>query len=304
MTPTAEFRFNGTHCPLCGSDSIVPRDAIAFDTDPKQPMTVMECLSCHLAWQWPLQRRVDESVTFFEASYAKQKEGTYFDPSRKRQICEVELGFLATLRDKPTTLLDIGCGDGVFIDMAAEAGWSAMGLDPAATPRKGPPEIIRGTLDDLPGGLRFDAITLWDVVEHLEEPLSVIEACRERLNPGGWLVMESGNFLSVDRVTSGKGWWAYQFDHRWYFSPDTLRELLRRAGFASFALHDSTPRPWIDGTGHYAGPSASAYVKRSIKRPWRVLENKAEFDDLQALARSHPDTAGLNIFVLGARKTA
>src|SRR5690606_14069994 len=136
-------------------------------------------------------------------------------------------------------MLNVGCGAGIFARAAFKEGWSVCGVDPAATPEADQEDgrsltLIQGLLDAVPSGQTFDVITLWDVVEHLERPRDLLSACKDYLAPGGWLVMETGNFLSTGRIVEDANWWCYQHDHRWYFSPKTLESLLRDIGFSDF----------------------------------------------------------------------
>ncbi|MBL7183339.1 MAG: class I SAM-dependent methyltransferase [Anaerolineae bacterium] len=78
--------------------------------------------------------------------------------------------------DPGRRLLDVGCHIGVFLGIAQERGWAAWGIEPsrwAAREARGRGlQVIEGTLDDVHlAGESFDVITLWDVIEHLTDPL-------------------------------------------------------------------------------------------------------------------------------------
>jgi len=251
-------------------------------------------------------RSTDESIEYFQNSYTTAKESSYFDKTKKREICNLEMEFVNSLVTERGSVLDVGSGDGSFAQAAFEDGWTSYALDPAGPEREETVDgrslrMMRGILADLERDARFNLITMWDVVEHLERPLDLILDSKNHLVPGGWLVIETGNFQSTGKVLGRKNWWCYQYDHRWYFNPTSLQELLARAGFSRFRLCRQTLRPWVGGDGKYKGPSRRNYLLRSFKRPWKTLRNVDEFKQLAALSREYPDTANLQIFALAAQ---
>jgi SAM-dependent methyltransferase len=147
-------------------------------------------------------------------------------------------------------LLDVGCGPGFFLGAARDAGFEVVGVEPDANTvetgrRIG--EVRHGYFPDAsPAGERFDAIVMNDVLEHMPTPGQVVAACRERLGPGGVLVLNCpsrhGLFYRaadlLDRVgVSGPYERLWQRDlpspHLWYFTPEALQQLGRRHGFSA-----------------------------------------------------------------------
>ena len=88
------------------------------------------------------------------------------------------------------TLLDVGCGNGIFLEFARRAGWQAQGIDfdaeaVACCTRKGL-NVKVGGIDALCDQAEcFDWITLSHVIEHVHDPLAVLRACHRLLKPGG-----------------------------------------------------------------------------------------------------------------------
>jgi 2-polyprenyl-3-methyl-5-hydroxy-6-metoxy-1,4-benzoquinol methylase len=114
--------------------------------------------------------------------------------------------FLAEVsrRRVPGKLLDIGCGLGVFMAAAAAAGWDVYGCDTSASwvararSRVGVDRVVHaGAHAGMFGGRRFDLITLWDVLEHVYDPISTLTAVRHLLAPGGELFIRTPNFRYV-----------------------------------------------------------------------------------------------------------
>jgi SAM-dependent methyltransferase len=125
----------------------------------------------------------------------------------------------------------------VFVDIAARHGWDAWGVEPSRwaveeASRQGL-RVIQGTTEtaDLPRGF-FDVVTMWDVIEHLTDPLGELVRVRDLLKPGGYLVVHTIDIGSLFARLMGSRWpWLMEM-HVYYFTRPTLRRLLEEAGFS------------------------------------------------------------------------
>lgn len=145
-----------------------------------------------------------------------------------------------------TSLLDVGCGIGGFVGYAAGRGLRAVGSDVSpeavATARTAGLEVyIADELDAHVPDDALDALTMWDVVEHLVDPVGVLDATVRKVRPGGALLFETpdGGFpiraalLAVNRVTRGRVNLTgpmYYWQHKVYFTEAGMRALLDRVG--------------------------------------------------------------------------
>jgi len=133
-------------------------------------------------------------------------------------------------------LLDVGCHIGVFLEIAQERGWEAWGVEPsrwaARQARSKGLRVIEGTLDDVHLTEEFfDVITMWDVIEHLTDPLRDLRKSYRLLRKGGLICIHTMNIESLFARLMGSRWpWLMEM-HLYYFSPRTLGEMLRKAGF-------------------------------------------------------------------------
>lgn len=149
---------------------------------------------------------------------------------------ERHLRAVARYRPAPGRLLDVGAFTGVFVDAARRAGWDAVGLEPSAwaveVARKRGTPMIPGTLADArPPDASFDAVTLWDVIEHVPDPLGELRHAAAVLKPGGLLVVHTMDCESFFARLMGRRWpWLMEM-HIVYFSKRTLRAMAERAGF-------------------------------------------------------------------------
>ena len=128
-------------------------------------------------------------------------------------------------------ILDFGCGDGEFIEQCRLYGLDAVGVD-RSTARQ---EKNRGTiypgLEELAHG-QFHAVTLFEVLEHLEHPRPTLESLARVLRPGGILVLETPDTTGVTGIKSFHDYqMIHPLDHINGFTPKTLREFAERLGF-------------------------------------------------------------------------
>lgn len=135
-------------------------------------------------------------------------------------------------------ILDVGCGNGSFLNAMAAVGFDVHGLEPYQESLAGVPEELRSRIRCEPfesanyPEKSFDAITLWHVLEHLARPVETLQSVRKFLKADGILILEVPNFASREARWLGPHW--YNLDapyHFWHFTPATLEAAVHRAGF-------------------------------------------------------------------------
>jgi SAM-dependent methyltransferase len=137
-----------------------------------------------------------------------------------------------SLAAPPAGLLDVGAGRGRFVAAAREAGYEATGIEPSSA--READHVSRASVEDAAfEPASFDVVTMWHVLEHLEDPGTAIDRVRAWLRPGAGLVVGVPNVASVQAALGGERW--YHLDvprHRVHFTPRGLEALLRSHGFA------------------------------------------------------------------------
>lgn len=136
---------------------------------------------------------------------------------------------------RPGRLLDVGCATGVFLDGMRRLGWQAQGVEPspyaaAYARRRFGLEVHEGLLEEagLPAA-SFDAITMWDVLEHVHEPRPVLAELARLLRPGGVLVLSLPNPDSLEARLLGQYWLGWDLPrHLNLYRPAQLRVHLAR----------------------------------------------------------------------------
>lgn len=138
-------------------------------------------------------------------------------------------------------LLDIGAGTGHFVRTMRNAGWQAEGVEVNETARVNAQIIndvkLFSSLNDIPSGGLFDAITLWHVLEHIHDPNTLIRKLHESLTDNGVLIIAVPNADSADSIYYREMWAALDVPrHLWHFNMSTLTTLLGRHGFVNFKV--------------------------------------------------------------------
>ncbi len=134
-------------------------------------------------------------------------------------------------------LLDLGCGNGEFLKIAKLCDWDAVGVD---TDMKAVENCRNQGLRVFQGGIDyfndkdelFDVITLNHVVEHLHDPIAVLDNCWRLLKPKGQLWLETPNIKSCGHARFGKNWRGLEPPrHLVLFNQNSLCGALQSVGF-------------------------------------------------------------------------
>ena len=135
-------------------------------------------------------------------------------------------------------LLEIGCGNGFFLEEALAQGWREVrGVEPGGeTIQAARPEIRDRIVRDLMReGLfpaqEFDAVCLFQVLDHLPDPRGVLEACRTVLKPGGLILAANHNVEAFSARVLGERSPIIDIEHTYLYSPRTMRQLFAQCGF-------------------------------------------------------------------------
>lgn len=143
---------------------------------------------------------------------------------------------------RPGRLLDVGCGNGLFLLRAQAAGWDVSGLEPdpqaAAAARASGLEVQVGTLDGFRAGQPFDVVCASHVIEHVHDPARFLQQIASLLRADGTIWLATPNAQSIGHRRYGRAWRGLEPPrHLTIFSAQALRGLLEKAGFTAIRLH-------------------------------------------------------------------
>jgi SAM-dependent methyltransferase len=131
----------------------------------------------------------------------------------------------------PVTILDFGCGFGHFLQVCLHFAFDATGIDRSSGRRERGLVKIFPSLDDVQGR-QFDAITLFQVLEHLDEPATVLKSLANSLKSGGYLILETPNCAGMIGINTMRDYRnAHPLEHINCFTHETLRSIAERRGF-------------------------------------------------------------------------
>jgi SAM-dependent methyltransferase len=158
-------------------------------------------------------------------------------------------------------LLDLGCAGGYLVAEAARAGFEALGLDVSehavrVAGEVAPGRVRQGTLETAgypPSS--FDVVTAFDVVEHHDDPRSLLARVCGLLRPGGHFAATVPDLSSLTGRLMGPAWPHFKVEHRFYPTRAGFRGLLRGAGLVP--LHEEAARKRLSVA--YLAPLFSAY---------------------------------------------
>ncbi|GAB6038260.1 hypothetical protein JCM15519_28190 [Fundidesulfovibrio butyratiphilus] len=134
------------------------------------------------------------------------------------------------------SLLEIGAGFGTFIRAVRERDFLGRivavqtGELAEKCLERGADAVIRDLMDDLDGHEPFDLVAAFEVIEHTFDPLAFLASARRALRPGGLVVLSCPNGAGFDILELGPESDSVDHEHLNYFTPDSLRLLLARAG--------------------------------------------------------------------------
>jgi 2-polyprenyl-3-methyl-5-hydroxy-6-metoxy-1,4-benzoquinol methylase len=202
------------------------------------------------------------------------------------------------------SMCDVGCGEGWNLKFFKEKGWKVTGIDISnfgileKNPSLDKDFIKTGIMDGLYDlemrGKLFDIILLMNVLEHVLEPVKLIEKLKKLLSKDGLLVIQIPNdysLLQIEALNRGfvsESYWVTPPDHLNYFDTDSLVKLLDVSAFFCKDLFSNFPiefNLFNDATNY----QKSKMVGKSVHQSRIVIENiisTAPFDSVMNLYRA------------------
>jgi len=222
-------------CPICGFYDaglyLIKKDYKFYRSE-----------NCGLIFIWPTPN-LNKTELIYKADYftgAKQGYG-YVNYDRDKEPMKKTfikyLGLIEKYNRHKDALLDVGAATGFFMDLVRKRGWKTKGIEISEYAVK---EARKKGLDVIPGILEnasfrndsFDAITMWDVLEHLSDPLKIMKIVNSILKKGGILAINTPDSASLWARLLGRCWYLLiPPEHIFLFSKKALHILLENNGF-------------------------------------------------------------------------
>jgi SAM-dependent methyltransferase len=203
----------------------------------------VRCPSCGLLFRSDLPTQADIDEIYGLEYFQGGAEG-YLDYLADEEMHRLSARRRLDVLDRVVPhgeLLDVGAAAGFFVDEARKRGWGAAGIDVSEPMvewgrRELAAPLERRLLADLPDRA-FDAITMWDYIEHALDPAGDLRRAHDLLRPGGVLALSTGDAATLVARVSGSRWHLLTpRHHNFFFSAATLSRLLAQSGFEVASL--------------------------------------------------------------------
>lgn len=190
---------------------------------------IVKCSACQIIY-------VDEKITQKQVStyYEVANDPLYFAEQEARRIT-----FMKYLKKLPKKgkLLDIGTNTGLFVKVALDNNWEAVGLEPNKWGVEYAKKNYGINLINKPfekGTFKkesFDVVTMWDVIEHFTDPIWEMKKIYDIIKPSGVFAFSTINPDSLLAKIMGTKWPWYMEMHKVFFNKASARYYLQKASF-------------------------------------------------------------------------
>lgn len=143
---------------------------------------------------------------------------------------------------KTNNIIDIGCGDGYFLEIAKQRGWNVYGTEftDVAIQVCSEKEILmqKGVLNSSNyRSIEFDVVTSFEVIEHINNPKTEVISIKEILRNGGLFYFTTPNFNSISRLILKEQWICIEYpEHLSYYTSKTINHLLISNGLVKLKI--------------------------------------------------------------------
>jgi SAM-dependent methyltransferase len=228
-------------CPACGAIQV---HAFKYS---KNQCDILQCSGCGLGRT--RVREFDPNNYYAESYFSGGQTDGYADylgtePVLRREFAGT-VDFIRQFRPSGK-LIELGCAYGFFLQEAKpyfEVAGVELAAEAAAYARAQGLKVLTGLADEptLSALGNADAFVLLDVIEHLPDPYETLRLCERHLNPGGIIVITTGDFASPGARITGAGWRLMTPpQHLWFFTPESMRRMAARLALSVERLE----HPW------------------------------------------------------------
>jgi 2-polyprenyl-3-methyl-5-hydroxy-6-metoxy-1,4-benzoquinol methylase len=194
----------------------------------------------------PVEQTVVYEDTYFEGAQLGIGYGNYLAQQgwrlekARRLVRQLEglVAYLGIPLCAPPTLLDVGAGYGFFRKAADERAWQHYGIEVSEFAARTSRELFGfessvGLIEAFDGAPlnSMDVVTLFDVIEHVIDPLALLRHVRRLVHEAGIVFIRTPNVTALERDVFGARYHSFKAEHLYYFGPHSLVDALQQAGF-------------------------------------------------------------------------
>lgn len=274
------------HCPVCDSKDY------KHELE-KYGIPLVKCKNCELRFHTKIPADPNDIYQATDYTvYTKGETEEHFKYRRERfgrERVRLLEEYCGDLSDK--TLLDVGCGNGYFLAVAKEVIKRCVGSEFSAHLREFAQDktgvtIYSEPLEEFPER-DFDIITVFDVIEHIPDPVSFIQAAAKLLTPGGHILLYTPNFDSFSvRVMRERSSIVDGTEHVILFNHTSLKKLGKRAGLE--VIHMETRGLDVHSIlayHSYLGKEANVFLVQWLNELQAMIDASGAADYLRVIYR-------------------
>ncbi len=266
-----------TQCPVCGHSHFSPVLKPKDHTVSQKTFQIVGCAKCGFLFTNPRPSASDIGQYYESTEYishhdeAKDLMSVVYNKVRN-YTTQQKIKLLNQATVQKGHLLDVGCGTGFFLSKAKEAGWQVSGTEPdtqARTSAQGRvgENVYENISDTVFSALRFNAITMWHVLEHVHTLSETLDWLYDHLAPEGKLFIAVPNPESDDARQFGENWAAYDVPrHLYHFSKNALENLAKAHHFKV----DQILPMWFDA--YYVSMLSTRYQQGKTNLPASIWQ--------------------------------
>lgn len=227
---------------------------------------VVRCKACGLMRTDP--RPTPEGMRLYYPDQYGPYRGTRIDPDRRNEGRSgilrrwatrfFEFNTMRLPAMQPGRALEIGCASGAFLHRLSRSGWNAEGVEfsdtAAQSARSLGFSVYSGSVESAPDPQHFFRLVVgWMVLEHLHDPVKVLQKIHRWVEPQGWLVLSVPNAGAIEFNLFRDRWYALHLpNHLYHFTPGSLSKILEAGGWRAVRVfHQRTLMNIIGSVGYW-----------------------------------------------------
>ncbi|MDQ3699160.1 MAG: class I SAM-dependent methyltransferase [Gemmatimonadota bacterium] len=249
-TRESGIQLRPTKCAICGLeggatelyqanftlDAFTPEVFSARRIPDRVHYRMVRCDTCSLIRSDPIAVAQLLDHLYAQSSFDYDSEISNLKRTYARYLARLE----PHLSSGKGSLLEIGCGNGFFLEEAVSHGYKEVwGVEPSSAAVELAPPMIRDRIirdvmrPDLFEPERFDVVCLFQVFDHIPDPVALLDSCRRLLKPRGLVLFLNHNVDSLSFRLLGRRNPIVDIEHTYLYSPTTLGTLVSRHGFTT-----------------------------------------------------------------------
>lgn len=220
-------------CTICSSLEV--KEMIAVSDKAK----IMICRNCKNAFTYPKPEAPDYALEDFQAGKGDAHSITLFDqlPEEIKKSYHIQLEMIEKNIPKGSTVLEIGGGEGIFLEMLKKSGYEVELVEPSISAAQR--AIKRGLkvqntyLQNASFDRKYSLICMSHVLEHINDPIGVIKKVKNLLEPNGCILLAQTNFKGFMPRFLKANWYGWvPEEHFSHFSLSGLQYLAEKSSLS------------------------------------------------------------------------